>query len=210
MRVEIGVWPNCSEAVLRLGLGDRQVALAVLRALGIRELKKRGYASTGITMWLLTDGSVRLPDYWHFGMQVYLSPDPKEWEAIQKGGEDPVCEVSTSEDPSPVWFPMMKNLQGALGLDWEYNDPKPEACKGWLGMGAPPTDKSVEKAQWRLAERSVEEGDFSPADVPSAARPEPELPVSGWDLALVLPYGDPASARAAWERFAVAGGGSGS
>lgn len=204
MRVEVGVWANCSEAVLRLGLGDRQVALAALRVLGIREVKKRGYVSTGITVWLLTDGNVALPDCWDFGMQVYLSPDPEEWEAIRKSGEDPVCEVSTSEDPSPVWFPMMKKLQDVLGLDWEYNDPKPEAMyKGWLAMGAPPVDERVEEAVWRLAERSVKEGDFCPANVPSAARPEPELPASGWDLALVLPYREPAVARAAWEKFAV-------
>lgn len=202
MRVEIGVWANCSEAVLRLGLGDRQVALAVLRALGIREVRKRGYLSTGMTMWLLTDGSVALPDCWDFGMQVCLVPDPEEWEDLRRSGEDPVCDVLTSEDPSPVWFPMMKKLQDGLGLDWEYSDIKPEAMyKGWLAMGAPPVDEHVEEAVWRLAERSVEEGDFCPADVPSAVRPEPELPASGWDLALVLPYREPAAARAAWEKF---------
>lgn len=204
MRIEVGVWANCSEAVLRLGLGNRQVALAVLRALGIREVKKRGYLSTGMTMWLLTDGSVALPDRWDFGTQVYLSPDPEEWEDFLRRREDPVCEVSTSENPNPVWFPMMKRLQDGLGLDWEYNDPKPEAMyKGWLAMGAPPVTKDVEKVLWHLAERSVDECDFCSADVPSAARPEPELPTSGWDMALVLPYREPAAARAAWEKFAA-------
>lgn len=204
MQIEVGVWANCSEAVLRLGLGDRQVALAVLRTLGISEVEKPGYLRSDKSKWLLTDGSVDLPDHWDFGMQVYLDPDPERWKQVQKDGEKPDCVVSTSEDPRPVWFPMMKKLQDALGLDWEYEDVKPEAMyRGWLAMGAPPVDKRVEKAVWRLAERSVKERDFCPADVPSAARPEPELPASGWDLALVLPYREPAAARAAWERFAT-------
>ena len=158
MKVEFGVCPNCSEAVLRLGIGDRDVALAALAAVGVREVRRDRFYSGRGSAFLLTDGRLSLPRQWEFGRQVFLSPSPGKWQGAAPG-ETMACEVMTSGAPDPVLFPFMKRLQDALGLAWDCHD---SCYDEWLRRKG--------------------------AEPPPRHPPLPALPESGWGLALLVPW----------------------
>jgi hypothetical protein len=171
MRVEFGVCPNCSEAVLRLGIGDRDVVLAVLAAVGVHEVRRDRFYSGRGTAYLLTDGSLSPPRRWKFGRQVFLTPSPGKWQEAAPG-ETIACEVMTSADPDPVLFPFMKRLQDALGLAGDCHD---SCYNEWLRrQGAEP---------------------------PRRHPLFPALPESGWGLALLVPWRRREAAEAAWRSF---------
>lgn len=102
MKVEFGVCPNCSEAVLGPGICDRDVALAALAAVGVREVRRDRFHSGRGTAYLLTDDGLPLP------RQVYLCPSPEKWQK-RAPGELLACESA------PAYLPLHEGAPGCPG-----------------------------------------------------------------------------------------------